>query len=197
MEPFKSYCPVCGGEDCPTYLGFYCRQVVDEKGTYYESYRILRFKCNRKGKKKPRHRTFSLLPFGLIPYSKYSTGFIMKILRLWLLQSKSIKEVIDYISELDKSGVLCTGPVSLYSFLAYILNGIEKLFVCGHYRRLCSLLNSYDRKTMIKNFFCYLEGKFDGKARDPCVFGYNFYRRCGGYRKNSHFLFGTPSQFRS
>ncbi len=121
----------------------------------------------------------------------------MKIMRLWLLHNKSIKEVIDYISELDKSRLLCTCAVNLYSFFAVILNSIEKLFICGYYKRLCNLLNSYDKKTMIKNFLWYLEGKFDGKARAPCIFGYNFYCRCGGYKKNSHFLYGTPSQFRA
>jgi hypothetical protein len=84
----------------------------------------------------------------------------------------------------------------LYIFRSLILESIEKLFIYRKDKNLLQVINVEDKKIRVKNFLNYLEGKIDGKARTPCEYGYEFYESNGGYRKNSPFLFGTPSQFR-
>jgi len=34
------------------------------------------------------------------------------------------------------------------------------------------------------------------RIRGPCALSYDFYLKGGGWLQNSHFLFGTPSQFK-
>lgn len=198
IEPFKLSCPVCGGQNCPSYHGTYCREkVIDEKGTYYKNYRIVRFKCNKKCRKKTSCKTFSLLPCGLIPYKPYSIGFIVKILKKWLFGGKSIKEYLDYLSGSCVCSISGISSVLLYRFRSLILESIEKLFIYSRDKNLLKVMNVEDKKVRVKTFLNYLEGRIDGKTRAPCKYGYEFYESNGGYSRNSPFLFGTPSQFRA
>jgi hypothetical protein len=189
-------CPLCGGAQCPRYLGVYYRSVVDEGGTYYKKYPIARFLCRKKGKKRSKHVTFSLMPSGLIPYVKYSLVFVVKAMNLIHMEKKTIKEVLDYLSGLDGSIMLNITSKELYIFRDYIISCIDKIIIMG-YKGLNSKLKEIDSAdSRIKWFLSYLEGKTDGKADYADEVSYDFYESLGGYKTNSFFLFGIPSQFR-
>ncbi len=72
MWPYP--CPLCGVEGCAKFLQFYTRATVYFGNTVYEDVPIGRFICCRLNPNVPpeTHRTFSLLPHPLVPYSPYA-----------------------------------------------------------------------------------------------------------------------------
>ena len=72
MWPYP--CPLCGAEGCAKFLQFYTRATVYFGNTVYEDVPIGRFICYRLNPNVPpdTHRTFSLLPHPLVPYSPYA-----------------------------------------------------------------------------------------------------------------------------
>lgn len=66
---FRTRCPICGGKDCARFIKYYTRGVIDENGSYYKAFPIARYVCEAKGSQNVvSHKTFSLLPYQLIPY---------------------------------------------------------------------------------------------------------------------------------
>ena len=202
--PFDVYhrCPLCGGNECAQFIGYYDRRVIDKNGTYYKAFPVARFLCNRKGSNPiVSHKTFSLLPHQLVPYTKYSILFIMKVLTLRYRDDKSIMNVQTYLSGFDKEGVyIDLSASSMNAFKNFILEVINKLLSSGYYQDAEKLLQepSDNKRTRAfiefsKVFCCY--------RINPCIRGhsalsYDFYMKGGGWFRNSYFLFGTPSQFR-
>ena len=110
---FSDQCPICGGEDCAILYDFYDRGVVDEHGTYYKGFPLARYKCHSKGIRKVPHSTFSLLPHSLIPYTRYSIPFVMKILEELSLPNSTIGAVIDYVAGLGKNDILSISAIKV------------------------------------------------------------------------------------
>lgn len=77
-------CPLCGAKDCAKFLTFYRRKRVYWNGRVYTNVLIIRFECNRLNPNVAvgSHRTFSLLPYPLIPYCPYPIPYILKIARI-------------------------------------------------------------------------------------------------------------------
>lgn len=74
LKIWSKPCPLCGAEGCATFLQFYVRVRVYFGDTVYVNVKIARFLCNRLNPNVPAgtHRTFSLLPYPLVPYSQYA-----------------------------------------------------------------------------------------------------------------------------
>ena len=72
MWPYP--CPLCGAEGCAKFLQFYTRATVYFGDTVYKNVPVGRFICRRLNPNVPpkTHRTFSLLPYPLVPYSPYA-----------------------------------------------------------------------------------------------------------------------------
>jgi hypothetical protein len=67
-------CPLCGAEGCAKFLQFYTRATVYFGDAVYRNVPVGRFICYRLNPNVPSgtHRTFSLLPYPLVPYSPYA-----------------------------------------------------------------------------------------------------------------------------
>lgn len=81
-----------------------------------------------------------------------------------------------------------------------ILESIEKILVSGNYSEIekefsqpCFLERLKKFIGFVQDFECFATKP---SIRGPCGLSYDFYLRGGGYFRNSHFLFGRPSQFR-
>lgn len=198
---FTYSCPLCGAEHCAQFIGYYCRGVIDEKGTYYKAFPIARYLCNGKGTALTvKHRTFSLLPYQLVPYSKYSIPFIVNALRKVYGEDNSVKGLLDYLSGFGAQEYIDLSVSTFYAFRAFILTAIDKLLAVGFYRELTAQLQTPSERQRIREFLYFAEDfsccKTDPEIRGPCALGYDYYMKDGGYMRNAHFLFGTPSQFR-
>jgi hypothetical protein len=204
IDSFHSRCPLCGETDCARLLGYYYRQVVDEKGRYYRDFPVPRFVCRGKGKPPVvNHKTFSLLHYHLVPYSIYSIPYVVKILEFRHVDSQTVERIQSYqgyiattgdgYKELSASGIL--------AFKDLFRQAITKLLAFTSYPELSAKLahTSRDIDRIIifldfcRNFTCL---RYVRPIRGPCAMNYDFYLSGGSYFRNAFFLFGTPSQFR-
>lgn len=189
---------------------------MDEGGRCYPDFPVPRFKCQGKKSSGCRivpHKTFSLLHYHLVPYYKYSIPFIIKVLKAKHIKGLSLKSLQDYIADFSDTGTQedgCDGYIELstsriYSFQELIKATITKLLIRQYYRELtirlykCIGRGSGETDSIevflefSKEFQCC---KLSMPIRGPCALSYDFYLEGGSYFLNSHFLFGTPSQFR-
>lgn len=198
---FTYRCPLCGAEHCAQFIGYYYRGVVDEKGTYYKAFPIARYICNSKGKAlSVGHRTFSLLPYQLVPYSKYSIPFIVNALMKVYGEDSSVKELLDYLGGFETGEYIDLSVSAFYAFRAFILTAIDKMLARGFYREITAQLQTPTKRQRIRAFLLFAEDfrccKTDPEIRGPCALSYDYYMKDGGHMRDAHFLFGTPSQFR-
>jgi hypothetical protein len=199
---FHTVCPICGGENCARFIKYYTRGVIDENGTYYKDFPIARYLCERRGgQSEVSHKTFSLLPYQLAPYTKYSVPFIIKMLEVKHIEGLSISKVQDYAANFGKDEILPISSDQLSDFKQLIHDAINKIMSTEHYhevRKKISLMGSEQERLIAfiefaQAFECL---KTDPLIRGPCGLPYDFYLNEGGYCRNAPFLFGTPSQFR-
>ncbi len=192
---------MCGAGDCAQFIGYYCRGVIDEKGTYYKAFPIARYLCASKGKAlSVRHRTFSLLPYQLVPYSKYSIPFIANALMKVYAEDSSVKELLDYLGGFKTGEYIDLSVSAFYGFRAFILTAIDKMLARGFCKELRAQLQTPSERQRISAFLFFAEQfsccRTDPEIRGPCALGYDYYMQDSGYVRNAHFFFGTPSQFR-
>ncbi len=210
VDYFHSRCPICGGFDCARFLGFYYRQVIDEKGRYYPDFPVPRFVCHRKGKHAEinhvNHKTFSLLHYHLVPYSMYSLPFVIRVLQSRYINgmtAESVQGILGYIGNITSSqnNYKELSTSGIFAFKSLFLEAITKILINGYYPRLSDELAGDSQEIVrIKIFlaFCldFICQKCSPPIRGPCALSYDFYITGGSYLRNAFFLFGTPSQFR-
>lgn len=184
---FPSYsnsCPICSGIECCKFHGKYFREVIDEHGTYFKEFPILRFICNGKGNKKCKGKTFSLLPYQLIPYVKYSIDYLSGLLFFW--ESHSIKDTLDKVS-LDTNQIL--DIKSLYRYKEIFEKGINILL-------FSELINKHLSLSDFLSYCFAYQSRYFEQIRGSPALGLDYYIYNGSYFRNSWFLFGVASQFR-
>lgn len=182
---------------CPRFLGVYTRKrVITSGGICYNEFPIVRFRCRETGKRSPdQDKTFSLLPYELFPYVKYSIDFVFDILKSLYVDDKSQKEVLDYINMVS-GGELCPEQSIFVNFKSCIIESIDKLLALKSYKELKVLLNQKNVDLRISSLLNYIICRYGCPIRGPCELSYDFYEKNGNYKENSPFLFGTPSQYR-
>lgn len=171
---YSNCCPICRTRECCRFIGYYYRQVIDENGTYFKEFPIARYICEKKGKRIVEDKTFSLLPYQLVPYVKYSIDFIVRVLS----EEKSINQTLDKYAQISDSK-------QLYRFKKIIDIAKEKLVSGGF------LINE---ENLIAYSLSYQSRYYE--IRGPCGLGLDYYLNNGQYYENSWFLFGCASQFR-
>jgi len=197
MLPFDvtACCPICAATGCAELLGCYHRQAIDEYGTYYKAFPIARFECHGLGNVPVgSHRTFSLLPYQLIPYVKYSLPFIIKCLKSVSGEGHSVTHLLDYLAEREHE-YMDLSRSSFYHFRTFVLRCVDKMLAVGVYRESEELFQCPASACRLHAFIRFAEEftchKTDSPIRGPCALGYDFYLTSGRY-----FLFGTPSHHR-
>lgn len=204
VDSFDTSCPLCGEADCARFLGYYYRQVIDEKGRYYEDFPVPRFVCRRKGKHAMvNHKTFSLLHYHLVPYSAYSLPFVVKVLRSRHIDGMTVEGIQGYLANITCAGddYKELSASGIFAFKELFVKAITKILVNGYYPRLSDELAETSRESVrIEIFLDFCQGficpKLTPSIRGPCALSYDFYITGGSYLRNAFFLFGVPSQFR-
>jgi len=196
---FDDHCPLCKGKDCAKFHGYYTRKVVDENSTYFKEFPIARFKCYGKGFIKGcKGRTFSLLPYQLVPYIKYSIPFILKVLKARHIEGLSIYRVQEYIDSLCEGDILTLDADQFLYFRLLVEGAIGKILVENNYKENKKFFE-FTGEELLKYFIHFAEDfschKIDVCIRGPCSLGLDYYLTGGGYLNNAYFLFGTPYQF--
>jgi len=147
-----------------------------------------------------KHRTFSLLPYQLVPYTKYSLPFILNSLRKVYGEDISVKGLLDYLAGFGLDEYIELSVGTFYAFRAFILTAIDKMMAMGFHKEIVAQLQTPSERQRIRIFLFFAEDfsccKTGSEIRGPCALGYDYYIQDGGYMRNAHFLFGTPAQFR-
>lgn len=175
---YSHCCPICHGKNCCIRHGYYFRPVIDENGTFFKYFPIARYLCRRKGKAKINHRTFSLLPWQLIPYRKQVITFLLSVADYQSVHSK--KETIDNFYP------LITTPGQLSDIQDLLETSHEKL---KFFRMINPDSNFFEFISYTKSYVS------EEQIRGPTVLSWDYYIKNGNYYENSQFLFGCASQF--
>ena len=178
---YSHFCPICHGDSCCIRHGYYFRQVIDENGTFYKSFPVARYLCQRKWKAKLKDRTFSLLPWQLIPYRKFTITFLLAVAEFQT--GHSIKE------RLDTFYPVITIPSQLEDLDEIVHTALEKLKISG-------LINPDTSLKYFTSFSFDYVSETDENIRGPTGLSWDYYNKHGGYYRNSQFLYGRASQFR-
>ncbi len=176
-------------------MELYYREVVDEYGTYFKAFPIMRYICRKK------RLTVSLLPYQLKPYTKYSIPFMFKILTIMYTENKSQKEILDYVANMGKEDILSMNVIYLKIFKECAEQAVSKVVISGYYPEIKSTINRLSNRESIIKAFVEFAIKFESTIlcnpiRGPSALSFDYYTRGGGYIKDADFLFGTPSQKR-
>lgn len=143
-------------------------------------------------------KTFSLLPYQLVPYIKYSIPFILKVLKARHIKGLSIYKIQEYIDSFGGDEYLTIDADQLLRFKQLLMEATNKILATGFYTEAKKLFESTGPELLekfiefAKNFIC---SKIDPCIRGPCSLSLDFYLNGGGYINNAYFLFGTPYQF--
>lgn len=197
-----SHCPLCGGKDCARFFKYYTREAVDEKGKFYKDFPIAQFMCYRKGDSIIiEHKTFSLLPYQLIPYRKYSIFFTIESSKSRNKDDNSINKVLNHLAEISEDDLPVNGT-QIQRMDTIIEEAIDKILARGYYAEFEDTIYQQSRvEERMKSFIDFADEfechKDISDIKGPSALGYDFYLSGGGYYKNAPFLFGTPSQFRN
>ena len=202
---YSEQCPLCEGKDCAVRIGFYYRkQIVFEFNTY-ENVPIARWLCQQKGHRKPKQRTFSLLPSAFVPYHSRDLDLISETVK-----HKHQQETTTF--EKTKSFISNKGIDTDISLENNQINDFQKIFTKAFTKLMAipqlkqpieqadyfqsndpittviSFINSYKSQ-----FFTTANLKASNIEKLAFDFFFNFQTGCFFDR---HFLFGTPSQNR-
>jgi hypothetical protein len=218
IPDFSDKCPICGGADCATFLGYYVRiATCPLTGFSAPDLPILRYLCNDKGNARVcDHVTFSLLPHELVPFRQLSFNFMARAVWLKVSRHLSFTRAMDVIEDelnflddvadfINISTMMSWQRMILAAFELFIsvdINMVSKF----HYEQLqdtadlklfLDLLINHNLKVTRKS----LSGNYP--IRGPDAFAWEYYQHSGGSEQNAVFLrvtfrlFGRASQHRN
>jgi hypothetical protein len=153
-------------------IGFYYRYIYDKEKKKLFKIPIQRYKCKQKNKKecKGKHKTFSLLPYPVIPYKKYCIFITLEIAKKKHINNETI---IDIWTDISVEYGTEIGFCSIILYLRLFEHTVKKL---------CIFL-----KKEIDEIYKYLLG-LDVQKLNKMIFNY--------YAITKDFLFGIPSHKR-
>lgn len=107
---FTDKCPICHGKDCAIRMGYYYRLVLlkdDETGNLkLLTIPVARFRCRKKRNPIIHHRTFSLLPEGLIPYNKIHIDLLMLIYAYIFIMKLTIPKTLNKLDSMSTESIM-------------------------------------------------------------------------------------------
>lgn len=200
---FSEKCPICGGVECATFLGYYVRAAIcPQTGFYVSDLPILRYLCHDKGDARVcDHVTFSLLPHKLVPFRRLPLNFMVEALWIKISRCLSFTKAVDAIEEelnhlsdvadcISISAIMSWQHMILSALAQFISSDID-MIPNSHYKQI---QGSSDLKLFIEILIKHHSQNCNHPIRGPDAFAWNFYKQSGGSDQNAAFLFGCASQ---
>ena len=211
IPDFSDKCPICGGVDCATFLGYYIRiAICPLTGFTVSDLPVLRYLCHDKGNARVcDHITFSLLPHELVPFRQLSLDFMVRAIWFNVSRQLSLTRAMDVIEdELNNLGDVADfiNISTMISWQRMILTAF-KLFTCDlqvmsadinmvskfHYEQL---QNTGGLKLFLDLLINHKSQSSNHPIRGPTAFAWDYYQQSGGSKQHAYFLFGRASQHR-
>jgi len=206
IPDFSDKCPICGGAECATFLGYYVRiAICPITGFSVPDLPVLRYLCHDKGDARVcDHITFSLLPSELVPFRQLSLNFMVKA--VWFMVNKhlSLPRLIDVIEDelnhlddvadfINIRAILSWQRMVILAFSLFLsadVNMVSKL----QYEQLQNTDNLQPFLDLLINHQSRINNH---PIRGPDAFAWDYYQQTGGIEQNAFFLFGRASQHRN
>lgn len=116
LPDYRDCCPLCGGRDCAVRHGLYHRRLVDRDGRIHPRFPVARFRCRRRGPKRARDVTFSVLPAGAVPRRRLSLGLMGWLVRRLTEGGRTVSRVLDEAAGRSREPLVLE-EVTLYRLL--------------------------------------------------------------------------------
>lgn len=206
IPDFSDKCPICGGIDCATFLGYYIRiAICPLTGFSVPDLPILRYLCHDKGNARVcDHITFSLLPNELVPFRQLSLDFMVRAIWFKFSRHLSFTRAMDVIED----ELNCLGDVAdfinistMMSWQLMILTAFG-LFMSADVNMVSrfsyeQLQNTDDLKLFLEILINHQSQSSNHPIRGPNAFARDYYQQSGGSEQHAVFLFGRASQHRN
>jgi len=206
IPDFSEKCPICGGVDCATFLGYYIRiAICPMTGFWAPDLPVLRYRCYDKGDARVcDHVTFSLLPHELVPFRQLSLNFMVRAIWFKVSRHLSYTKALDVIeAELNSLGDIANfiNISTMMSWQRMILRALA-LFISADINMVSKsqyeqLKNTASVKLFLALLINHQSQISNHPIRGPDEFTWNYYQQSGGSNKNAAFLFGRASQHRN
>ncbi len=207
IPDFSEKCPICGGIDCATFLGYYIRiAICPLTGFWAPDLPILRYRCHDKGDTRVcDHITFSLLPHVLVPFRQLSLDFMVRAIWFKVSRHLSYTRALDVIAdELNHLGDVANfiNISTMTSWQRMILTALE-LFTSANIINMVSkshynqLQNSASLKLFLDLLKNHQSQSSNHPIRGPTAFAWDYHQQSGGSEQRAFFLFGRASQHRN
>ena len=199
---YSEQCPLCGRKNCAVRIGFYIRKILVSNFKTYYDVPIPRWLCRKKGHLKPNHRTFSLLPYHLIPYHRHDLNLALDTVNFKSQLGTTFEQTKSYISDKGIGTVICLENDQIIDFQQIFTTAFSKLMTIPELKQLIVSGTDFDSNDPITTVISFIES-----YQSPCLsteklkasnveklswdFFFNFQTGCYFDRQ---FLFGTPSQ---
>ena len=199
---YRTCCPLCRGENCAVRIGFYYRKKVIVEYKIYENVPIARWLCQRKGPGKSQHKTFSLLPFPLIPYHRHGLNLIVDTVNFHHHHGASLEQTKSFISS---NGVDTDIPLEnnhIHNFNNIFSQALLKLSAIAELKQRISQASYWDSSDPIGTMLNFIAGyqscfattqPLHTSKAEQLALDFLYHFQTDDYFQR-HFLFGTPSQ---
>ena len=205
IPDFSEKCPICGGVDCATFLGYYIRiAICPMTGFWAPDLPVLRYRCHDKGDARVcDHVTFSLLPHELIPFRQLPLNFMVRAIWLKVSRHLSYTRALDVIEdELNHLGdvanfinisTMMSWQRMILTALALFISADISMVSKSHYEQL---QNTASLKLFLDILINHQSLISNPPIRGPDAFTWDYYQKSGGSKQNAIYLFGRASQHR-
>lgn len=183
-------------------IGFYYRKKVIVEYKIYENVPIARWLCQRKGPGKSQHKTFSLLPFPLIPYHRHGLNLIVDTVNFHHHHGASLEQTKSFISS---SGVDTDIPLEnnhIHDFNNIFSQAWLKLNTNVELKQQINPASDWDSSDPIAAMLKFIAGyqsccsttsQLHASPAEQLALDFLYHFQTDDYFQR-HFLFGTPSQ---
>jgi hypothetical protein len=199
---YSSSCPLCGGENCVVRIGFYKRKKVIVDNKIHKKVPIARWLCQRKGSKRPKHQTFSLLPYPLIPYHRHALNIIVDTVNIHHHQGASLEQTKRVISSNGINNDIPLENNQIHDFNKIFSNALLKLTTIAELKQQIIQASQWDSSNPIGTMLNFIAGyesrllatqQLHASPAEQLALDFLYHFQINDYF-DRHFLFGTPSQ---
>lgn len=199
---FTACCPLCGGSHCAVRIGFYQRKQVIIGYELYEDFPIARWLCRRKGTRKPKHKTFSLLPYPLIPYHRYGLNVIVDTVSFHHHHGSSLVQTKDFISGQGVNNDIPLEDNQIHDLMNIFSQALLKLTTIAELKQQISQSRYWNSSDPIGTLLKFIKSytspllttrKLKASRVEQLALDFFYHFQTGDYF-DRHFLFGTASQ---
>ncbi len=155
-----------------------------------------------KRKKKSTHKTFSLLPYPLIPYHRHGLNVIVDIVNFHHHNGSSLVQTKDFISDKGVNTDLPLENNQIHDFMNIFSQALLKLTTIPELKQQISQASYWDSSDPIKTMLQFINNyesrflstqKLHASNAEQLALDFLYHFQTDDYFQR-HFLFGTPSQ---